>query len=57
MRSLLIVFGIALGVGLSVATGAATDSMRNAFDDLIKRIAGRADGAEVNKLIKARFSA
>ena len=43
MRSLLVVFGIALGVGLSVATGAATDSMRNAFDDLLKRIAGRAD--------------
>ena len=43
LRSLLIVLGIALGVGLNVATSAAIDSLQGAFDDLIERIAGRAD--------------
>lgn len=43
LRSLLIVVGIALGVGLYVATEAATDSMIAAFDDLVDRISGRAD--------------
>jgi putative ABC transport system permease protein len=43
LRSLLIVLGIALGVGLYVATEAATDSLIGAFQDLVQRIAGRAD--------------
>ncbi|MET0391317.1 MAG: FtsX-like permease family protein [Polyangiales bacterium] len=43
LRSLLIVLGIALGVGLYVATEAATDSLLGAFQDLVQRIAGRAD--------------
>jgi len=43
LRSLLIVLGIALGVGLYVATEAATDSMLSAFEQLVERIAGRAD--------------
>jgi putative ABC transport system permease protein len=42
LRSLLIVIGIALGVGLYVATEAATDSLLGAFDDMVERIAGRA---------------
>jgi putative ABC transport system permease protein len=43
LRSLLIVLGIALGVGLYVATEAASDSLQAAFEDLVERIAGRAD--------------
>jgi putative ABC transport system permease protein len=43
LRSGLIVIGIALGVGLYVATEAAIDSMYSAFDDMVQRIAGRAD--------------
>jgi putative ABC transport system permease protein len=43
VRSLLVVLGIALGVGLYVATEAASDSMLLAFDTLVKRISGRAD--------------
>ena len=43
LRSLLIVLGIALGVGLYVATEAALDSVSSAFDDMVERIAGRAD--------------
>lgn len=43
LRSLLVVLGIALGVGLYVATEAATDGLLGAFDDLVERIAGRAD--------------
>jgi len=43
LRSLLIVIGIALGVGLYVATEAAIDSLYGAFDDMVERIAGRAD--------------
>src|SRR5262245_36690892 len=42
LRSLLVVLGIALGVGLYVATEAATDSLLGAFDDMVERIAGRA---------------
>jgi len=43
LRSLLIVLGIALGVGLYVATQAASDSLLLAYRELVQRIAGRAD--------------
>jgi len=43
LRSLLIVLGIALGVGLYVATQAASDGLLLAYRELVQRIAGRAD--------------
>ena len=43
LRSALVVFGIALGVAMYVATNAANASIAAAFDDMIERIAGRAD--------------
>src|SRR6266496_356574 len=43
LRSLLQVFGIALGVALYVATDATTDSMFAAFQEMVARVAGRAD--------------
>jgi putative ABC transport system permease protein len=42
LRSLLVVLGIALGVGLYVATEAANDSLLGAYSDMVERIAGRA---------------
>jgi putative ABC transport system permease protein len=42
-RSLLIVIGIALGVGLYVATETATDSLFAAFGEFVGRVSGRAD--------------
>jgi putative ABC transport system permease protein len=42
-RALLVVLGIALGIGLYVATEAASDRMSSAFNELVTRIAGRAD--------------
>lgn len=42
-RSLLIVVGIALGVGLYVATETATNSMFAAFGEFVGRVSGRAD--------------
>src|SRR5690349_17971765 len=42
-RSLLIVVGIALGVGLYVATETAAGSMFAAFGEFVGRVSGRAD--------------
>jgi putative ABC transport system permease protein len=39
----LVVLGIALGIGLYVATEAASDRMSSAFSEFVTRIAGRAD--------------
>lgn len=43
LRSALVVLGIALGVALYVATGAASNSMFAAFDDFTERVSSRAD--------------
>src|SRR5690349_2311508 len=43
VRSLLIVVGIALGVGLYVATETATNSMFAAFGEFVGRVSGRAE--------------
>jgi putative ABC transport system permease protein len=43
LRSLLIVFGIALGVALYVATETTSASMLAAFSEIVARVAGRAD--------------
>ncbi len=43
LRSGLVVLGIALGVAMLVASRATSDAMLTTFDDLVKRIADRAD--------------
>lgn len=43
LRSLLVVFGIALGVGTVVATLATNRSIRAAFGEMSSRVAGKAD--------------
>lgn len=43
LRSLLIVLGIALGTAVYVAARATADAMARSFDELVERVAGRAD--------------
>jgi putative ABC transport system permease protein len=43
LRSLLVVFGIALGVAVFVASKATSQSLLASFEELIERVAGRAD--------------
>jgi putative ABC transport system permease protein len=43
LRSLLVVLGIALGVAMFVATHAANRSIVASFDEMVERVAGRAD--------------
>ncbi|MFI5307885.1 MAG: ABC transporter permease, partial [Polyangiales bacterium] len=43
LRSLLVLFGIALGVALYVASEADSDSISRAFAELVTRVSGRAD--------------
>jgi hypothetical protein len=43
VRSLLIVLGIALGVAMFVATEAAGRTMLRAFEEVVARVAGKAD--------------
>ncbi len=43
LRSLLVVIGIAVGVAVVVASRATSESMVSSFDELVKRVAGRAD--------------
>ncbi|MFI5306549.1 MAG: FtsX-like permease family protein [Polyangiales bacterium] len=43
LRSFLVVLGIALGVGMLMATRATSDALLRTFDDLVKRVADRAD--------------
>lgn len=43
LRSLLVVIGIALGIGLYISTETASASMRAAFAEIVTRVSGRAD--------------
>ena len=43
LRSGLVVLGIALGVAMVVASGATSDALLHTFDDLVQRVADRAD--------------
>jgi putative ABC transport system permease protein len=43
VRSFLVVLGIALGVAVLIATQATSRSMLKSFDELVDRVAGRAD--------------
>ncbi|MBN1656454.1 MAG: ABC transporter permease [Deltaproteobacteria bacterium] len=43
VRSLMVVLGIALGVAVLIATQATSESMLKSFDELVDRVAGRAD--------------
>lgn len=43
LRSLLVVIGISLGIGLYIATETASASMRASFAEIVARVSGRAD--------------